>query len=78
MEEDLKIICKQTNLKYEEAKKIYEKNENDITRTICEIEGFNEEVKEKVVLTEAQEKIKELREIVENKDQIMDSKKDNV
>ena len=75
---DIDIIYKQTNIDRTKIIELYEKNNKDIIQTICEIEGYIEEQKEKIKLNEIQIKIKELREIVENKDMIMDNLKENL
>lgn len=72
--EDIDIICKQTGKSEDIVKEIYKKNNGNIIDTICEIENIKTVIKSDTKkLSKIQEKIKELREIADRKDLILDS-----
>ena len=71
--DDITIIQKQTGLSKDQITHLYNKNNCDIIDTICEIEGFQPpEPTPPKKLTPEQIKIQELREMVNQKDKIMD------
>lgn len=72
--DDINIIVKQTGLSKEEVLEIYNNYGKNIVDTICHIEGITESKEKKKKLTPVQEKIKELRDIVDEKDALMDLK----
>jgi len=79
-QEDIEILCSQTLITTENAKKILKKNKGDIIRSILDIEQKNidleeKEIKkndniEKDVNTKIKENLEEYRTIVDEKDTI--------
>ena len=78
--EDIEILCSQTNISKDEAKKILKHNKGDIVKSIIDIENNKiiydnkNEIKnddiEKDVDTSNKDNLKEYREIVDEKDKI--------
>lgn len=74
METDLNILRKETGLSQLEAETLYQRCDSDVVDAILTHQGFQETPPKhpEPVLTEVQQKIKELREIVNQKDAKMD------
>ena len=75
MEVDLTILRKETGLTQLEAEALYQRCKEDVVEAILQHQGFQEKPSNlsKPVLSEAQQKIKELRDIVNQKDERMDT-----
>jgi hypothetical protein len=87
--EDIEIICSQTSITKEEAKNILKSNKGDIVKSIIDIESNNFDLKKEEDKEEDKNdniepevdlnnpnKLKEYREIVDEKDIIYQKKKD--
>jgi hypothetical protein len=75
MEADLTILRKETGITQLEAESLYQKCGEDVVEAILCHQGFQPKPSNFTApeLTEAQQKIKELRDIVNQKDERMDN-----
>ena len=73
MEEDLVFLQKEKKLTNKEAVELLLKFDNDIVEAMLSLEGGSNIKKKNITLTKEQETIKELRIIVDKKDEIMDN-----
>ena len=74
MNKDILFLQKEKGLDEIKAKELLDKYDNDIVEAILSLEGgSNIKEKETVELSKEQQAIKELRNIVDKKDEIMDN-----
>ena len=72
MDQDIAFLKKEKDLSEEQARELLVKHDNDIVEAMLSLEGGSKVKQKEVTLSKEQEAIKELRSIVDKKDELMD------
>ncbi len=72
MESDIAFLKREKSLTEDEAKQLLMKYDNDVVNAILSLEGGSKLKQKPISLSKEQTAIKELRDIVDKKDELMD------